>query len=109
MPETKNHVLNVLFLMEIACFILFISELAYDVMKNNLKDQHNTQDVKPTNLISHGSKSVPNDAAETPIPDSGSVSVSSNGNRKVSREDIEFVRCYVYTLSCSCFLFLVDL
>ncbi|KAL3815123.1 hypothetical protein ACJIZ3_016391 [Penstemon smallii] len=55
----------------------------------NLQDSKNLQDIKP-NLISHDSQ---NNAAETPpIPDSGSVSVSSNDNRKVSREDIELVQ-----------------
>ncbi|XP_051145648.1 uncharacterized protein LOC127261364 isoform X2 [Andrographis paniculata] len=56
-----------------------------------LKDQ---DDVKSTNLGFPTSKIVvsQNGAAETPVPDSGSVSVSSNGNGKVSREDIEFVQ-----------------
>ncbi|PWA81287.1 hypothetical protein CTI12_AA188270 [Artemisia annua] len=33
-----------------------------------------------------------NNATEAPVPDSGSVSISSNDNRKVSREDIELVQ-----------------
>ncbi|KAI3444425.1 hypothetical protein Pfo_001090 [Paulownia fortunei] len=58
----------------------------------NLQDQQNSQDVKP-NLVSHDSQTEqPNNATEPPIPDSGSVSVSSNDNRKVSREDIELVQ-----------------
>ncbi|KAI3449264.1 hypothetical protein Pfo_005929 [Paulownia fortunei] len=59
----------------------------------NVQDQLNTQDIKPTNLVSHDSQTVqPNNVTETPIPDSGSISVSSNDNRKVSREDIELVQ-----------------
>ncbi|CAA0816627.1 Plant protein 1589 of unknown function [Striga hermonthica] len=56
------------------------------------KDQQNTLDIKP-NITSHDSQTEqPNNATDTPIPDSGSVSASSNDNRKVSREDIELVQ-----------------
>ncbi|XP_011093731.1 uncharacterized protein LOC105173611 isoform X2 [Sesamum indicum] len=58
----------------------------------NLQDQQTSQDIKP-NHISHDSQiEQANNATETPVPDSGSVSVSSNDNRKVSREDIELVQ-----------------
>ncbi|KAL0426111.1 UNVERIFIED_CONTAM: hypothetical protein Sradi_1145900 [Sesamum radiatum] len=58
----------------------------------NLQDQQSSQDIKP-NHISHDSQiEQANNATETPVPDSGSVSVSSNDNRKVSREDIELVQ-----------------
>lgn len=60
--------------------------------KNLSQDQQNLQDIKP-NIVSHDSQTeLPNNATETAIPDSGSVSASSNDNRKVSREDIELVR-----------------
>lgn len=39
-----------------------------------------------------------NNATEGPVPDSGSASISSNDNRKVSREDIELVRDIVSSL-----------
>ncbi|KAK6158867.1 hypothetical protein DH2020_006181 [Rehmannia glutinosa] len=58
----------------------------------NVQDQQNSLDIKP-NIVSHDSQTEQqNNATETPIPDSGSVSVSSNDNRKVSREDIELVQ-----------------
>ncbi|KAL6493951.1 hypothetical protein OROGR_031860 [Orobanche gracilis] len=47
-------------------------------------------DLKPN--VNDSQTEQPNNATETPIPDSGSVSVSSNDNRKVSREDIELVQ-----------------
>ncbi|KAL8499703.1 hypothetical protein ACS0TY_019612 [Phlomoides rotata] len=59
---------------------------------NNVQDQQNSPDIKP-NIVSHDSQTEPpNNATETAIPDSGSVSASSNDNRKVSREDIELVQ-----------------
>ncbi|KAL2490233.1 Uncharacterized protein Adt_25861 [Abeliophyllum distichum] len=59
----------------------------------NTQDSHNTPEIKPTNLVSRESQcEQPNNVTEIPIPDSGSVSVSSNDNRKVSREDIELVQ-----------------
>ncbi|KAG8363260.1 hypothetical protein BUALT_Bualt19G0003700 [Buddleja alternifolia] len=58
-----------------------------------LRDERNTQDIKPTNHDLHYYQNAqPNDAAETPVHDSGSISVSSNDNRKVSRDDIELVQ-----------------
>ncbi|XP_073143750.1 uncharacterized protein [Henckelia pumila] len=57
------------------------------------QDPPNTRDIKPTNLVLNDSQSEhPNNATETPVPDSASVSVSSNDKRKVSREDIELVQ-----------------
>ncbi|XP_075519636.1 uncharacterized protein LOC142553336 isoform X1 [Primulina tabacum] len=57
------------------------------------QDPPNTQDIKPTNLVLNDSQSEhPNNATETPVTDSASVSVSSNDKRKVSREDIELVQ-----------------
>lgn len=72
-------------------------------MKNFLQDEQNTEDIKPANLFSHDSQKVPpNNATDTPVPDSGSISVSSNDNRKVSREDIELVGIlYLYAFSYS--------
>ncbi|XP_042030203.1 uncharacterized protein LOC121777129 isoform X1 [Salvia splendens] len=56
----------------------------------NVQDQQ--QDIKP-NIIAHDYQTEPpNNATEAAIPDSGSVSASSNDNRKVSREDIELVQ-----------------
>ncbi|XP_073027976.1 uncharacterized protein [Primulina eburnea] len=63
--------------------------------KNLSEDPQNSQDRKPTttNLVSHCCKSeLPNNVAEAPVPDSVSVSVSSNDDKKVSREDIELVQ-----------------
>ncbi|XP_073030526.1 uncharacterized protein [Primulina eburnea] len=61
--------------------------------KNLSEDTQNSHDRKPTNLVSHGCKSeLPNNIAETPVPDSVSISVSSNDKKKVSREDIELVQ-----------------
>ncbi|GFP95117.1 protein tic 22-like chloroplastic [Phtheirospermum japonicum] len=48
-----------------------------------MEDVQNTQDVKPTDIVPRESQTV---------QDSGSISVSSNDNRKVSREDIELVQ-----------------
>ncbi|PIN26527.1 Angiotensin-converting enzyme 2 [Handroanthus impetiginosus] len=59
----------------------------------NTEDQENSQDIKPNHVTQDSQTEPPNNATtETPIPDSGSVSVSSNDNRKVSREDIELVQ-----------------
>ncbi|XP_047950767.1 uncharacterized protein LOC125196332 isoform X1 [Salvia hispanica] len=58
----------------------------------NVQDQQKLQDIKP-NIISHDSRTEPpTNATEAAIPDSGSVSASSNDNRKVSRGDIELVQ-----------------
>ncbi|XP_073270633.1 uncharacterized protein [Primulina huaijiensis] len=57
------------------------------------QDPPNTQDIKPTDLVLNDRESEhPNNATETPVADSASVSVSSNDKRKVSREDIELVQ-----------------
>ncbi|XP_076959665.1 uncharacterized protein LOC143635810 [Bidens hawaiensis] len=57
-------------------------------MKNN-QESLDTPETK----ASHESQSDRhNNATEAPVPDSGSVSISSNDNRKVSREDIELVQ-----------------
>ncbi|CAI9768821.1 unnamed protein product [Fraxinus pennsylvanica] len=59
----------------------------------NKQDSHNTSEIKPANQVSHESQcEQPNNVTETPVPDSGSISVSSSDNRKVSREDIELVQ-----------------
>ncbi|XP_073027977.1 uncharacterized protein [Primulina eburnea] len=65
------------------------------IFMNLSEDPQNSQDRKPTttNLVSHCCKSeLPNNVAEAPVPDSVSVSVSSNDDKKVSREDIELVQ-----------------
>ncbi|KAL1828635.1 hypothetical protein DCAR_0207874 [Daucus carota subsp. sativus] len=59
-------------------------------MKN---DSHNTSEIQHTTHVSHDSQSdQQNNAVEAPVADSGSVSISSNDNRRVSREDIELVQ-----------------
>ncbi|KAL7125704.1 hypothetical protein ABFS83_14G134300 [Erythranthe nasuta] len=59
----------------------------------SVQDQSDAQETKPTNLVTHDSQNVlPNNANETPVPDSGSISASSNDNKKVSREDIQLVQ-----------------
>ncbi|XP_024977282.1 uncharacterized protein LOC112514885 [Cynara cardunculus var. scolymus] len=61
-------------------------------MKNN-QESLDTPETQPLAQASHESQSDQhNNAAEVPVPDSGSVSISSNDNRKVSREDIELVQ-----------------
>ncbi|KAL6530559.1 hypothetical protein OROMI_028448 [Orobanche minor] len=52
--------------------------------------ENNTPDMKPN--VSDSQTEQPNNATETPIQDSGLVSVSSTDSRKVSREDIELVQ-----------------
>lgn len=45
--------------------------------------------------VSHDSQSgQQHNPVEAPAADSGSVSISSNDNRRVTREDIELVRLY---------------
>lgn len=58
-----------------------------------MKNLQSKQEVKPSQT-SLGSQSdhQNNQAAEAPVGDSGSVSASSNDNRKVSRQDIELVQ-----------------
>ncbi|CAA2992327.1 Hypothetical predicted protein [Olea europaea subsp. europaea] len=61
--------------------------------KERLQDSHNTSEIKPVNQVAHESQCEQlNNVTETAVPDSGSVSASSNDNRKVSREDIELVQ-----------------
>ncbi|XP_024968284.1 uncharacterized protein LOC112507797 isoform X4 [Cynara cardunculus var. scolymus] len=62
-------------------------------MKNN-QESKNIPEIQPlTTQVSHESQSDQlNNATEAPVPDSGSASISSNDNRKVSREDIELVQ-----------------
>ncbi|KAK2993855.1 hypothetical protein RJ640_003967, partial [Escallonia rubra] len=62
-------------------------------VKKNLQDSQNTSEPQPSAQVSHESQSdQQNNGTEVPVPDSGSVSISSNDNRKVSREDIELVQ-----------------
>lgn len=59
-------------------------------MKN---ESQNNSDIPSSALVVHESHSdQQNNAVEAPVADSGSVSISSNDNRKVSREDIELVQ-----------------
>ncbi|XP_022871438.1 uncharacterized protein LOC111390595 isoform X3 [Olea europaea var. sylvestris] len=61
--------------------------------QERLQDSHNTSEIKPVNQVAHESQCEQlNNVTETAVPDSGSVSASSNDNRKVSREDIELVQ-----------------
>ncbi|XP_038683207.1 uncharacterized protein LOC119983599 isoform X1 [Tripterygium wilfordii] len=54
----------------------------------------NTQDIQSSTQVSHESPSERqnNHSGEPPLEDFGSVSASSNDNRKVSRQDIELVQ-----------------
>ncbi|GER46362.1 hypothetical protein STAS_23402, partial [Striga asiatica] len=81
----------------IAVFMVSFSRNFFNSLDLNyfIMDQESTQDVKPNNnsIIPNDSQNVQlNIASETPVQDSGSVSTSSNNNRKVSREDIELVQ-----------------
>ncbi|KAK1406962.1 hypothetical protein QVD17_38572 [Tagetes erecta] len=61
-------------------------------MKNN-QESLDTPETQHLAQASHESQSDRhNNARDAPVPDSGSVSISSNDNRKVSREDIELVQ-----------------
>lgn len=61
-------------------------------MKNN-QESLDTPETQHLAQPSHESQSDQhNNTVEAPVPDSGSVSISSNDNRKVSREDIELVQ-----------------
>ncbi|GAB4861601.1 hypothetical protein Ancab_036794 [Ancistrocladus abbreviatus] len=59
-----------------------------------LQDSQSTPEVQSSNQVSHESQSDQQNTTttEAPVPDSGSVSASSNDGRKVSREDIELVQ-----------------
>lgn len=59
-----------------------------------MQDSQSTPDVKPLAQVSHESQGEQhnNPTTEAPVTDSGSISISSNDGRKVSREDIELVQ-----------------
>ncbi|XP_057981429.1 uncharacterized protein LOC131166849 [Malania oleifera] len=60
---------------------------------NTLQDSQSTPEVQSSTQVSHESlNDQQNNTTETPVADSGSISISSNDNRKVSREDIELVQ-----------------
>lgn len=62
-------------------------------MKNNQDPLDALPETQHFPQASHESQSdLHNNGTEAPAPDSGSVSISSNDNRKVSREDIELVQ-----------------
>ncbi|CAK9140506.1 unnamed protein product [Ilex paraguariensis] len=57
------------------------------------QDSPTTQDIQPSAQVSHESQSDQhNNTTEPTVADAGSISASSNDNRKVSREDIELVQ-----------------
>lgn len=71
-----------------------------------MQESVDTPETQHLAQVSHESQSdQQNNAAEAPVPDSGSVSISSNDSRKVSREDIELVWNF-YILSCILFFLL---
>lgn len=57
-----------------------------------MKNLKSTQEVKSSQNSHESQSDQNNQAAEAPIGDSGSVSASSNDNRKVSRKEIELVQ-----------------
>ncbi|KAJ4952723.1 hypothetical protein NE237_029555 [Protea cynaroides] len=59
-----------------------------------IQDTQSTPEVQSSTQVSHESHSDQqnNTTAEAPTADSGSISLSSSDNRKVSRQDIEFVQ-----------------
>ncbi|XP_047340420.1 uncharacterized protein LOC124944003 isoform X2 [Impatiens glandulifera] len=58
-----------------------------------MKNKQNTPETQSSTQVSHESQGNPlNNPTEAPVVDSGSISVSSNDNKKVSREDIELVQ-----------------
>ncbi|OWM68658.1 uncharacterized protein LOC116192049 [Punica granatum] len=59
-----------------------------------MKNPQAKQEVQSSNQASHDSQSDPpnNHTTEAPLPDSSSISTSSNENKKVSRQDIELVQ-----------------
>lgn len=58
-----------------------------------LQDSQSAQEIQSSTQVSHESQSDhQNNTAEAPVADSGSICISSNDNRKVSREDIELVQ-----------------
>lgn len=64
-----------------------------------MQESKNTTEIQSLTQASHESQSDQhNNATDTPVPDTGSASISSNDNRKVSREDIELVRLLFMSL-----------
>ncbi|XP_059589720.1 uncharacterized protein LOC100264107 isoform X1 [Vitis vinifera] len=58
-----------------------------------LQDSQSAQEIQSSTQVSHESQSDhQNNTAEAPVADSGSICISSNDSRKVSREDIELVQ-----------------
>ncbi|XP_077212610.1 uncharacterized protein LOC143847576 [Tasmannia lanceolata] len=63
-------------------------------IRNFDEDPQGTPEIQPSSQVcheSHGDQQN-NPATEVPVADSGSISISSNDGRKVSREDIELVQ-----------------
>lgn len=58
-----------------------------------MKTLQSTPEIQSSTPVSHESQTdQPNNTTEAPIADSGSISISSNDGRKVSRQDIELVQ-----------------
>ncbi|KAK9279197.1 hypothetical protein L1049_012875 [Liquidambar formosana] len=58
-----------------------------------LQESQSTPEIQSSTQVSHESQSdQQNNTTEAPVADSGSISISSNDSRKVSRQDIEFVQ-----------------
>ncbi|CBI31827.3 unnamed protein product, partial [Vitis vinifera] len=58
-----------------------------------MKTLQSAQEIQSSTQVSHESQSDhQNNTAEAPVADSGSICISSNDSRKVSREDIELVQ-----------------
>jgi hypothetical protein len=60
-----------------------------------LQDSPVAAEAPPSSQVAHevqGNRPNPAGASEAPAADSGSLSVASSDNRKISREDIELVR-----------------
>lgn len=88
--------INAIFLVSLVylfnCGFFFLPIVRLGTFVYLLQEQQKTQDVQISAQVSHESQSDPqNTATDAPVADSGSVSVSSNEGRKVSREDIELV------------------
>lgn len=57
-----------------------------------VQDKKHTTEIQSADPSHESQSEHQNNAADTPVADAGSVSVASNENRKVSREDIELVQ-----------------
>ncbi|WJZ85688.1 hypothetical protein VitviT2T_005209 [Vitis vinifera] len=58
-----------------------------------LQDSQSAREIQSSTQVPHESQSDhQNNTTEAPVVDSGSIYISSNDNRKVSRKDIEFVQ-----------------